>query len=122
MALQGLRLNVHSLTLEQRYNAVDGLVSSHLLLGAGSLTVGAVALAVVLGGLGVGGDYALEVAQHHFAWRLRDDVLGHHRRFATAAGRINHEGGHGVARGVSAQSLDNLDALGHGRAEVLQAH
>ena len=53
---------------------------------------------------------------------LGDDVLGHNGGLAAAARGVHHEGGHAEAGGVAAQSLDDLDALADGGAEVLQAH
>ncbi len=48
-------------------------------------------------------------------------VGGHHGDLATPAGRIHAESGHGESTGVPAQTLDDLDAFGHGGAEVTGA-
>ena len=84
----------------------------HRPLGAGDGVAGIVV------GLIVGGDEALEVAQHHLAGRLADQVLRHDRDLAAAAGRVDHVGRDGIAAGVAAQPLDDLDALADRGAEM----
>ncbi|OQA40918.1 MAG: hypothetical protein BWY52_02744 [Chloroflexi bacterium ADurb.Bin325] len=69
----------------------------------------------------VGGDEPLEVAQDDLAGRLADEVLRHDRDLAAPAGRIHHVGRDGIAGGVAAQPLDDLDALADRRAEMARA-
>ena len=90
----------------------------HLLLAGADV---AVAILDIVLGLGVGGDDALEVTQDNLPGSLGDQVVGHNRGLAAAAGSVHHEGGDAVAGGMAAQSLHDLDALGHGSAEVAQA-
>ena len=90
----------------------------HLLLAGADV---AVAILDIVLGLSVGGDDALEVTQDNLPGSLGDQVVGHNRGLAAAAGSVHHEGGDAVAGGMAAQSLHDLDALGHGSAEVAQA-
>ena len=104
----------HAVGLEQRGNTLV-----HTTFGLAGF---AVALLVVLARLGVGGNDTLKVAQDDLVGALRDDVLGHDGRLAAAAGGVDHEGGYGIAGGVAAQVLDDLDTLADGGAEVLETH
>ena len=65
----------------------------------------AVALLFVVCGLGIGGDNALEVSQNHLVGTLRNDIVGHHRGLAAAAGGIHHKGGNTETGSVSPQGL-----------------
>ncbi len=76
---------------------------------------------VVVQRLGIGGDEPLEVAQHDLAGGLADHVVGHDRNLAAAARRVDDVLGHGVARGVAAQPLDDLDALADRRPQMAGA-
>ena len=66
------------------------------------LAFGALAFFVVFSGFGVGGDDTFEVTQNNFVRALRDDIVRHHRGFATTAGSVNHKGGNSIARGMTA--------------------
>ena len=81
----------------------------------------AVAVLDIVLRLRIGGDDALEVAQDDLARCLGDEVVGHDRGLAAAAGRVDHERGNAVAGGMAAQGLHDLDALGDRGAEVAQA-
>ena len=70
MTLQRPGLNVHALAFKQRDNTIDSLVGSHLFLGACSLALRTVALAVVIGGVGLGSNHTLEVTQDNPARSL----------------------------------------------------
>jgi hypothetical protein len=72
-------------------------------------------------GLLVGGDVALEVAQDDLVVRVADQVVGHDRDLAAAAGGVHDVLRHGIAGGVAAQALHDLDALADRRAEVAGA-
>ena len=52
---------------------------------------------------------------------LRDHVVRDHRRLPAAADGVDDVGRHGEARGVAAQALVDLDALGDRGAEVARA-
>ena len=82
----------------------------------------AMALFHIVRGFGVSGDDAFEVTENHLIGTLGDDIVGHHRCLSAAAGGIDHESGHGVAGGVAAEVLDNLNTFGYGRTEVFEAH
>ena len=112
--LEALGLDPHPLALEQPEDA--GLARLRPLV----LAVLAGRLVVLLVGLGllVGGDVALVVAQHDLVVAVRDQVVGHDRDLAAAAGRIDDEGRDRVARGVAAQALHDLEALADRRPEV----
>ena len=73
---------------------------------------------LVLERLLVGRDVALVVAQHDLVIRVADQVVGHDRDLAAAAGRVDHVGRDGVAARVAAQALHDLEALADRRAEV----
>src|SRR5450756_1479213 len=79
----------------------------------------AVALALdVLLGLGVLADHALVVAEDDLVRGLADHVVGIDRHLPAAADGVDDVGRHREARGVAAQALVDLDALGHAGAEV----
>ena len=83
-------------------------------------TDGAVALVLVMLGLGVSGDNTLEVTQDNLARSLRNDVGGHDGSLAAAAGSVDNEGGDAVTGGMATQSFHDLDTLGNGGTEVAQ--
>src|SRR5665648_908764 len=79
----------------------------------------AVALALdVLLGLGVLADHALVVAEDDLVRGLADHVVGIDRHLPAAADGVDDVGRHREARGVAAQALVDLNALGHAGAEV----
>lgn len=53
--------------------------------------------------------------------RLRDHVVGHDWDFAAAPRRVDHERGDAEPGGVPPQAFDDLNPLGDGGSEVLQA-
>ncbi len=75
----------------------------------------------VVGGFGVRGDVALEVAQDELLGAVRQHVVGRDRDLAAAAGGVHDVGGHAVAAGVAAQALHDLQALANGGAQVAGA-
>ena len=114
---EALRLDPHPLALEQ---AEDARLAG---LGALVLAVGAGRPIVLLVGrrLLVGRDVALVVAQDDLVVRVADQVVGHHRDLAAAAGRVDHVGRDRIAAGVAAQALHDLEALADGRPEMAGA-
>ena len=75
----------------------------------------------VVGGFGVRSDVALEIAQDHLVGAVRHHVIGRYGNFPAATGGVHDVGGHGVAAGVAAQALHDLQALGDGGAQVARA-
>ena len=66
----------------------------------------------------IGADITLIISQHNLVCRLTDQVVRHHGNLAAAARRINDISWYGIAGGMAAQRLHNLDAGSHRRAEV----
>src|SRR5581483_1674206 len=52
---------------------------------------------------------------------LRDDILRHHRNFATASWRIHDKCRDGISRSMPKQLLHNLDASGDARTKMLDS-
>src|ERR1035437_8832719 len=115
--LEARRLDPHLLAVEQTLDT--GLAG----FGARMLAVLAIRLVVrlVVLRLLVGRDVALVVPQHDLAIGVADQVIGHDRDLAAAAGRIHDIRRNGVAGGVAAQALHDLDALANRGAEVTGA-
>ena len=66
----------------------------------------------------VRGDVPLVVAEHDLVVRVRDEVVRHDRDLPAAAGRIHDVLGDGVAGGVAAEPLHDLETLADRRPEV----
>src|SRR3546814_2752415 len=62
-------------------------------------------------GIGIAIDTAFEVAQQQVVAVAPDDVVGQQGDLAAALGRVDHVLRHGIAGGVAAQALDDIDAL-----------
>ena len=71
--------------------------------------------------LRVRGDNAFVVSQDHLVRRLGDYVLRLYRRLSAASRSVDNKGRYAVSGSMSSQTLDNLDALGNGGSEVLDA-
>ena len=67
---------------------------------------------------GVGRKYAFIIAQNNLPGILGNQILGHHRNLAAAAGGVHNKSGHCHTRGMSAQILDNLNTRADGRTEM----
>ena len=78
-------------------------------------------MGLVVLGLFVRGDVALVVAQHDLVVRVADEVVGHDRDLAAAAGSIHHVRRHRIAGSVAAQPFHDLDPLADRGAEMARA-
>ena len=74
-----------------------------------------------VGGLGVLEHFPLEIPDHHAVGIVAEDVIWVHGHLAAAAGGIDHILRHGVAGGVAAQLLHDLQPAPHAGAQMRTA-
>ena len=108
------RFDGHAIALQQGQHAF----LSRLRPGGDQRFLGLDLVRIVVERFGIGRGETLEVAYNDLSGGLADDVVGRDRDLATAAGRVDDVGRHGIAAGVAAQALHDLDALGDRRAHV----
>ncbi len=96
--VKALRLDEHLLAIQQGGDTLLTGLGTLLAMEPGGF------LGEVIGGLLVGGDIALEIAQDDLVVRHADQVVGHDGDLAAPAGSVDHVGGHGKAGGVAAQT------------------
>jgi len=75
-------------------------------------------LNILASGLGVFENFSFVISNHDLFVVVIQNVTGINRHFAPAAGSVDYELWHRITSGMTAQALDNLDALCHRGPQV----